>query len=339
VKSATRPRREPGSERLLYVDPAHDRFTHRSAGDLPDLLRPGDLLVVNDAATLPASLCVVGQSLELRLVRRGASDAEWSAILLGAGDFRVPTENRAVPRALDCGEELDFGDGLRATVIAVDAELPRLVAIRFRLRGAALFSALYRRGRPVRYAYLEGEMALSDFQNRFAARPWALELPSAGHCLTWDILLRLRARGVATAHLTHAAGISSTGSPALDRRLPLPERYDIPPSTLTAIARTIDGGGRLVATGTTVVRALEACHAEHGRLVAGEGEARLVIGPGFRPRIVNGILSGMHEPTTTHYALLQAFAARGLLERALEAADRAEYLQHEFGDTMMVLSS
>jgi S-adenosylmethionine:tRNA ribosyltransferase-isomerase len=339
VKPATRPRSEPGTERLLYVDPAHDRFAHHVARDLPDLLGAGDLMVVNDAATLPASLAVTGQSLEVRLVRRGPTDAEWFAILLGAGDFRSPTEERGPPRAVCEGEELDFGAGLSAAVTAVDPELPRLVEIRFHLRGAALLSALYRCGRPVQYAYLERELALWHFQNRFAARPWALELPSAGHCLTWETLLRMRARGVGIAHVTHAAGISSTGSLALDERLPFPERYEIALSTVQSIERTKDAGGRVVAVGTTVVRALEACQAEHGRLRAGEGEARLVIGPGFRPRVADGILSGMHEPTTSHYALLQAFAPRALLERALDAAARAEYLQHEFGDTMLILAN
>ncbi len=339
MRPATKPRAAPGTERLLYVDPARNHFAHHGAGDLPDLLRPGDLLIVNDAATLPASLSVIGEALELRLVRRGRSDAEWSAIVLGAGDFRVPTEKRGAPRALREGEMLDFGEGLAATVTAIDPQLPRLLEIRFHLRGAALLSALYRRGRPVQYAYLERELALWDFQNRFASRPWALELPSAGHCLTWDLLLRLRARGVGVAHVTHAAGISSTGSTEIDRRLPFPERYEIAPPTLLSIARAKERGGRVVAAGTTVVRALEACHAEHGGLVAGEGEARLVLGPGFRPRVTDGILSGMHEPATSHYALLQAFAPAELLERALGAAEQADYLQHEFGDTMLILAS
>jgi S-adenosylmethionine:tRNA ribosyltransferase-isomerase len=339
MRPATRPRDEPGSERLLYVDPMAGRFFHRVLGDLASLVRSGDLLVVNDAATLPASLFVSGQPLEVRLVRRGQSDADWTAILLGAGDFRTPTEKRAPPRAVREGERLDFGDELSATVVAVDAESPLLVDIRFQLQGAALLSALYRRGRPIQYAYLERELPLWEFQNRFAARPWALELASAAHGLTWDMLFRLRARGVAITHLTHAAGISSTGSAALDRRLPFPERYEISAATRRAVARTKNEGGRIIAVGTTVVRALEACHAEHGELRAGEGEARLVIGPGFRPSVVDGILSGMHEPKTSHHALLQAFARRELLDRAFEAAEQAGYLEHEFGDTMLILET
>jgi S-adenosylmethionine:tRNA ribosyltransferase-isomerase len=339
VKPASLPRDEPRALRLLAVDPAQDRYAHHTVADLPDLFREGDVLVVNDAATLPASLAVAGEPLEIRLVRRGSCDEKWTAITLGAGDVRTPTEKRGSPRAVREGEVLDFGGGLEATVTRVDPEHRRLVDLSFHLVGSALFSALYRRARPIQYAYLERELALFHFQNRFAGRPWALELPSAGHCLTWDLLGRLRARGVSLAHLTHAAGISSTGSAELDRLLPLPERYEIPASTLRAIETAKARGGRVVAAGTTVVRALESCQRQHGRLTSGEGEARLVLGPGFRPRIVDGILTGMHEPETSHFALLRAFAPARLLERALAAAEQAEYLQHEFGDTMLILAS
>jgi S-adenosylmethionine:tRNA ribosyltransferase-isomerase len=338
MKPAMRPREEPGTERLLHVDPARDRWAHHTVADLPELLGARDLMVVNDAATFPASLAVAKEPFELRLLRRGRSDAEWTALTLGAGNARTPTEERGAPRPLHVGEELDFGEGLVAEVTDIDPRHARLVEIRFRLRGARLFSALYRRARPVQYAYLERDLPLWHFQNRFGGRPWALELPSAAHCLTWDVLLRLRARGVGLAHLTHAAGISSTGSVELDRCLPLPERYELPPSLIDAIDRTKTRGGRVVAVGTTVVRALEACFADNGKLVSGEREARLVIGPGFSPRVVAGILSGMHEPTTSHFALLGAFVDRGLLERALDAAERAGYLQHEFGDNMLILA-
>jgi S-adenosylmethionine:tRNA ribosyltransferase-isomerase len=224
-------------------------------------------------------------------------------------------------------------------VTRIDSQHGRLVDLSFHLAGSDLFSALYRRARPIQYAYLERELALFHFQNRFAARPWALELPSAGHCLSWDLLWRIRARGVSLAHLTHAAGISSTGSAELDRLLPFPERYDIPSSTLRAIETAKASGGRVVAAGTTVVRALESCYRRHGRLVSGEGEAKLVLGPGFRRRIVDGILTGMHERETSHFSLLRAFAEGNLLERALAAAEQAEYLQHEFGDIMLILAS
>jgi S-adenosylmethionine:tRNA ribosyltransferase-isomerase len=191
----------------------------------------------------------------------------------------------------------------------------------------------------VQYAYLEKELSLWHFQNRYASRPWALEMPSAGHWLTWQLLIELGERGIELAHVTHAAGISSTGSEKLDRMLPLPERYDIDTAAVQAVSSAKKRGGRVVAVGTTVVRALESTFAERGVLSPGEGEARLILGRGFRPKVVDGVLSGMHELATSHFALLEAFASRPLLEKALQTADRAGYLQHEFGDATLVLRS
>jgi S-adenosylmethionine:tRNA ribosyltransferase-isomerase len=338
MKPATLPRSQPGTERLLWVDPGRGTWSHHRIADLASLLSSRDLLVVNDAATLPGSLRAVGTDVEARLVRRGQSDREWTAVLFGKGGFRVPTEDRPEPTPVACGDRLDFGEGLRAEVTRVDPHHPRLVDIRFAYSGAPLWMAIYRNGRPIQYAYLERELPLWHFQNGYAARPWALEMPSAGHCLTWELLLDLRSHGIALAHITHAAGISSTGSEVLDRMLPWPERYEVSEAAVASIAATRARGGRVIAVGTTVVRALESCFAERGRLVSGDGEARLILGPGFKPRVIDGILSGMHEPATSHFALLEAFASRVLLRRSLEAAERAGYAQHEFGDVTLVLS-
>jgi S-adenosylmethionine:tRNA ribosyltransferase-isomerase len=226
---------------------------------------------------------------------------------------------------------------LAASVAAVDDEEPRLVTLEFDDAGAKLLRGLYRQGRVIQYSYVRDPLELWDVQNRFAARPWAFEPPSAALPLNFALLDALRRRGVELAWLTHAAGISSTGSPTLDRRLPLPERYELPESTIAALESAHARGGRVVAVGTTVVRALESSAAEHGRPRAGAGEARLILGPGFRARVVSGILTGMHEPSTSHYSLLEAFAPRALLDRATEGAARAGFLQHEFGDSCLIL--
>jgi S-adenosylmethionine:tRNA ribosyltransferase-isomerase len=338
MKGAASPR--PAlSHRILRIDPKAGTHAHFSAADLPSLLLPGDLLVVNDAATLPASFRIAHRDAELRLVRRGENDSEWTAVLFGKGDFRTPTEARGEAPRVAAGERLELEDGTALIVTHVDPEEPRIVGVRFGLSGAELFRALYRAGKPIQYAYLARELELWDLQNRFASRPWALEMPSAGHFLTWEILLALRARGVGLAHVTHAAGISSTGSLELDRKFPMPERYEIGRRAADAVRRTKENQGRVVAVGTTVVRALEASYAEHGALEAGTGEARLLLGPGFRPKIADGILSGMHESGTSHFALLEAFASASLLRSALTEAERAGYLQHEFGDATLVLGS
>ncbi len=323
------------AERLLHVDPKARSFADHRFADLPALLRPGDLLVLNDAATLPASLRMKNHDAELRLLAR-ERDGTFRAIAFGAGDFRTTTEARPAPPRFGAGSELVF-DGLRAHVVEVDAEEPRLVRVRFESEGREFFEALYRAGRVVQYAYVERPLELWDVQNRYASRPWAFELPSAGRPLTFGLLGELRARGVELAVVTHAAGLSSTGSSSLDRRLPVPEQSDIPFDTVRAVEAAKARGGRVVAVGTTVVRALEGRALEAQRLSAGRNETSLVIGRGFRPRVVDGLVTGLHDPATSHFALLEAFAERSLLVSALEHASRTGYLEHEFGDSCLVL--
>ncbi len=200
---------------------------------------------------------------------------------------------------------------------------------------AELMSALYRVGRVVQYAYLERPLALWDVQTGYASRPFAFEPPSAGLSLSFELFGAMRARGARLARVTHAAGLSSTGSAALDRRLPLPERYDVPEETGLAIERTRQAGGRVVAVGTTVVRALESAAAS-GKLRTGEGTATLVLGKGFRRRVVDDLLTGMHVEGTSHFALLEAFVGRELLTEGLEVAAALGYEEHEFGDLCLV---
>jgi len=162
-------------------------------------------------------------------------------------------------------------------------------------------------------------------------------MPSAGRPLGAATLRELRRRGVRLATLTHAAGLSATGDPVLDAALPLPEPYEIPSRTASLVRGTRRRGGRVVAVGTTVVRALEGAALEDGLPRPGAGETDLVISPRFRPRVVDGLLSGVHEPRESHHRLLGAFAPRELLEAGLERAVAEGYHNHEFGDSMLLL--
>jgi S-adenosylmethionine:tRNA ribosyltransferase-isomerase len=165
-----------------------------------------------------------------------------------------------------------------------------------------------------------------------------MEQPSAGRPLTAQALRDLARRGVGLATVTHAAGLSSTGDAALDARLPLPERFEVPRRAVRAIDETRDRGGRVVAVGTSTVRALEGQAALHdGRLVAGGGVTSLVIGADHRLRVVDGLLTGLHEPGSSHFELLKAFAPEGLLRGALAHAEAEGYLAHEFGDSSLLL--
>jgi S-adenosylmethionine:tRNA ribosyltransferase-isomerase len=337
VKAATepRPRRE---RRLLLLERASGSIGDAQLDDLPSLLRAGDLLVVNDAATLPASLPArlpSGAAGEVRLVRARDDGRRWQAVLFGAGDWRTPTERRPPPETLAIGARLEVA-GLWATVIDSFRTSVRLFELRFESELDAVWAALYRHGRPVQYAHVTAPLQLWSVQTAFAARPWAAEAPSAGMPLDWSLLSALRARGVAWAAITEGAGLSSTGDPALDAALPLPERFEVPPATVRAVAAARARGGRVVGVGTSVVRALESAAAS-GELRATAGETDLVIGPGYRPRIVDGLLTGLHEPTASHFALLQAFAPRAQLEAAYAHAERSGYLGHELGDTNLIL--
>jgi S-adenosylmethionine:tRNA ribosyltransferase-isomerase len=327
------------ADRLLHVEPSSGALAVTRVGELPGLLRPGDLLVVNDAATLPASLSGVGPGgapVELRLA--GATeDGSWSVVAFGAGDWRGRTEDRPPPPALAAGDHIAFGGELRAEVIRVSPLSPRLLDVSFEPGGDGFWAALYRRGRPVQYSYLDAPLALWHVQTAYASRPWAVELPSAGRPLNGSLLLALRRRFVGVAALTHAAGLSATGDPALDAALPLPERYEIPAETAVAVARAREARRRVVAVGTTVVRALEGAAARRGILHAGAGVTDLRVGEGFRPRVVDGVFTGMHEPGTSHFELLAAFAPRPLLERAHALAEESGFLAHEFGDSMLIL--
>jgi len=336
IRTARAP--QPGfqPERLLVIDPLTRRFGDYRIGELPGLLGPGDLLVVNDAATLPASLRVDAE-LELRLVS-AERDGTFRAVAFGAGDCRQPTEARGIPRTLRQGETLTFSQAFTATLVDVDPATPRLVRLRFNLEGAALFRELYRHGKPIQYAYADAPLQLWDVQNRYASRPWAFELPSAGRPLTFELLFELEARGTRLTHVTHAASISSTGSEQLDARLPLAERYEISEQAAHAVARCRSVGGRLIAAGTSVVRALEGHAGVDGFVAAGSGETELRLSRSYTPRVVDGLLTGLHEPGTSHFALLEAFAPRQLLLRAVEHAARTGYLQHEFGDSCLILA-
>ncbi|HTU63604.1 MAG TPA: S-adenosylmethionine:tRNA ribosyltransferase-isomerase [Polyangiales bacterium] len=329
------------STRLLVVDPAHARLAGRTMRDLPELLRGGDLLIVNDAATLPASLparTASGASIELRLLGPEAS-GQFSAVVFGAGDYRIRTEDRPAPPPLQIGEQLQVGPQLTASVIARSQVSQRLVDIRFDLQGAELWRALYAWGKPVQYAYRIEPLPLWSVQTAYATRPWASEMPSAGKPISIEILLALAARNVQVATLTHAAGLSATGDPELDRALPLPERYELPPATVQAIADTRAAGGRIIAVGTSVVRALEAAYQRgQGSLAAGTDIASLRITPQHKLQVVDGLLTGIHAPEESHFELLGAFMPSALLEQSHLHARAHAYREHELGDECLILS-
>lgn len=213
---------------------------------------------------------------------------------------------------------------------------PRLLLLRLLGNRASIFAGLARHGRPIQYAHVPDPLALWDVWTGIATVPVAFEPPSAGFALDWRTLDAWRRRGVGFATLTHAAGLSSTGDPALDARLPFDEPYRIPERTARLVAEAKREGRRVIAIGTTVVRALEAAAGGEGRVREGEGIARGRIGGQTRLTVVDAVLTGVHQPGESHFELLAAFADQRLLGRISAAFLAGGYRTHEFGDSMFL---
>ncbi|NUP09640.1 MAG: S-adenosylmethionine:tRNA ribosyltransferase-isomerase [Polyangiaceae bacterium] len=334
--SAPRPKSE---DRLLVVDAATRALTDARFDDFARFLRDDDVVVVNDAAAFPASIgfTTAGKRAELRILR-GGDPSLVDAVVLGEGDRLVRTEDRGEPPALVEGDSVTLDGGIEALVVAVDPRSPRLLKVRLKGDVARATIGFYREGRPVQYAYVPTALALWDVQTPYAGRPWASEMPSAGRPLSWRILGAIRSRGIEVLRVTHGAGLSSTGDAALDERLPLPERYAIDVEAARSINTAKASGRRIVAIGTSVVRALEASARSTGRVEPGSAVTDLIVGPETKRAVVDAVLTGMHEIGTSHFSLLEAFAERELVTQAVEHGAREGYLLHEFGDSMLVVA-
>jgi S-adenosylmethionine:tRNA ribosyltransferase-isomerase len=337
MSAADRPDRR--SAKLFTID-ANGGMRHLPRTELASLLSRGDLVIANDAATLPASLrgthrgC--GEPLEVRLAgwTSARDPTRYVAIAFGTGDHRTRTEDRPPPPSLSPGDRLSLG----ALVAVVERLLdhPRLFTLRFIGNRETVLGGLAGHGQPIQYAHIPEPLALWDVWTRIAADPIAFEPPSAGFALDWRTLAAWRQRGISFATLTHAAGISSTGDATLDLRLPFDEPYRIPERTAAAIKQAKSEGGRIVAIGTTVVRALESAANADGSVRAGDGVASGRIVPETRLRVVDAILTGVHETGESHFELLQSFADDVVLDHIFAALVKHGYRTHEFGDSILI---
>jgi len=340
--AAQLPVQRPADAKLLVVD-AQRNLIHVPRTAFVDFLHANDLVIANDAATLPASLTGIhqpsGKLIEVRLAGRPSLDPQdvnrFSAVVFGDGDFHMRTEDRPLPPPLQSGDTLVLGP-LHATVEELLGH-PRLVTLRFAGTADEVWSGLASHGRPIQYSHLQSSLELWDVWTKIAGPPVAFEPPSAGFVLDWHVLSAIREHKARFATVTHAAGISSTGDDDLDRLLPFDEPYHIPTSTAKAVELTRQRGGRVIAVGTTVVRALEAAATDDGHLRSGDGVATGRIGPSTHLKVVDAILSGTHERGTSHYELLRAFLEDSTLERATAELDARGYRTHEFGDSVLIL--
>jgi S-adenosylmethionine:tRNA ribosyltransferase-isomerase len=305
--------------RLLVSSRSTDAIAHAHFRDLPDFLRTGDLLVLNATATLPAALPAV---------RDGERFALHVSTQLPAGLLVV--EPRRVSASM--GDDIALPGGGRLVLLTPYRDSRRLWIAQAELP-LPLLEYLRRYGGPISYSYVERPFPLDAYQTVFASEPGSAEMPSAGRAFTRSMLACLWRRGVRFAKLVLHAGVASL---ELDER-PYEEYYEIPAATAERVRRTKGRGGRVVAVGTTVVRALESAADGNGGVLAAKGWTDLVITPERGLRVIDALLTGFHEPRATHMAMLEALAGRAHLEKVYAEALAGKYLWHEFGDLHLLV--
>jgi S-adenosylmethionine:tRNA ribosyltransferase-isomerase len=306
--------------RLLVSYLGDDRIVHARFDQLPDFLRPGDLLVANDSATLPAALHARrsdGAEIDVHLSTNLAEQI-WVV------------EPRHVTVAT--GEVLTLPGGGSALLLGPYNDSRRLWIARLDLP-APIVDYLDKWGRPITYSYVRDRWPIELYQTVYARAPGSVEMPSAGRAFSEEVLARLVAKVVDFLTLTLHCGISSLE----EHEAPYPEFCVVPAETAEAVNAAKAAGRRVIAVGTTVVRALESTVDDTGRVSPWHGWTNLVVTPDRGVRAIDGLLTGFHEPRASHLALLEAIAGHPHLEHAYRAALAGRYLWHEFGDLHLLL--
>jgi S-adenosylmethionine:tRNA ribosyltransferase-isomerase len=324
--------------RLLVAEAATGteiRLRHSRFRDLGSHLRPGDLVVVNTSATLAAELDAVDEGTGAPVVLHVATplpDGTWVLELRTAPDGARPVLD-ALP-----GTTIRLPDNAKARLLApYPSDGPHGTRLwRAEVTGdRTLPEEMARHGRPIAYGYLRGRWPLADYQTVFALHPGSAEMPSAGRPFSTGLVTELVSRGIGFAPITLHTGVSSqdAGEP------PQAERFEVPPGTARLVNATRQAGGRVIAVGTTVTRALESAAGPDGRLRPARGWTELVIGPDHPARVVTGLITGLHNPDASHLLLVESVAGAELTQRAYDAAVAAGYLWHEFGDSCLLLGN
>lgn len=295
--------------RLMVTRRADDSVVHAHFRQLPRFLEAGDLLVLNTTATLPAAVEQLHISTQL------------------PGGLAI-----VEPRTRDVSSIIQLPGDVTATLLAPYRDSTRLWIAR--LEGLTdLRAYLARYGRPITYSYIDRAFPIDAYQTVYADAPGSAEMPSAGRAFTRQMLVCLRRKGVRLAKLVLHTGVASLEA----HERPHEELYEVPARTADEARRAKERGGRIVAVGTSVVRALESSVDRAGRVIASRGWTDLVITPDREMRVVDALLTGLHEPRATHLAMLEALAGREHVRKAYAAALEAKYLWHEFGDLHLLV--
>lgn len=312
--------------KLMVLDRKTGNVGHDQFFCLADYLNPGDLIVLNNSRTVPAILQaklireakLINQNVEIRLARR--HDEEIWDVLIVADEVCL-------------GDILQFSTDLSAQVIDQKKGSP-LKTIFFSKKGTELYNPIYALGEPIRYEYIQHEWELDYYQTVFASRPGSVEMPSAGRAFSWEMLFNLQRKGIQLDFIQLHTGLSYLLDDDLESS---PEdnyeEYQLSENTMEKINKTKASGGRVIAVGTTVVRALESAG------VTGElsGVTNLYINENFPLKLVDGIITGFHEPKASHLDMLTAFVPQEILWNAYDTAIKNRYLWHEFGDMNLII--
>jgi S-adenosylmethionine:tRNA ribosyltransferase-isomerase len=316
--------------RLMVAHKTDGSLVHTHFSELPRFLNEGDLVVVNTSGTLAAEVDGVdadGNDVQVHLSTQ-----------LPAGLWTVEVRREGQPflHAV-AGSDIKLTGGGTVTLLTPYSPGPSGLGARLWVSVLQtpdpLHTYLTRHGRPIRYGYVQGSYPISAYQNIYVTEPGSAEMPSAGRPFTPEVLTRLMAKGVGVAPLLLHTGVASLEA----NEPPYAEYYKVSSSTAHRINGARQGGGRVIAIGTTVVRALETVLDEHGRVHQGSGWTETVVTPDRTVRSVDGFLTGWHEPEASHLAMLEAIAGRPLLEASYAAALSERYLWHEFGDSHLIL--
>ena len=327
--------------RMLVARRSDGSIEHRTFSDLPELLAPGDVLAINVSATIPAAVPARrrdGEQVRVHFATRAPHlEDDWRVVEIRSADG-------SRPRRIAAGERLELRGGATLDLVAPYASGERLKLARFCCAllvddkappsGAAdLPKYLERHGEPIRYSHVSRPWPLEDYQNVYAISPGSAEMPSAGRPMTRELISRLVAREIVVAPITLHCGVSSAES----HEPPFPEWYEVPERTAQLIAAARESGGRVIAVGTTVVRALESAGGPDRCSCARAGWTGLVVTPECGVSVVDGLITGWHEPEASHLQMLEALMGPELLARSYDAALDAGYLWHEFGDSHLIL--
>lgn len=312
--------------KMMVLEKNTGNITHGQFFELDQYLNAGDVLVLNNSRTIPAILKanwhrdgkLLGIGIEIRLARK-KTDSTWEALIVADG--------------VKAGDEFRFAEGLEAKVVGDVLKSP-LKFVKFSAGGRELLESFYSIGEPVRYEYIDQPWKLDYYQTVFGSQPGSVEMPSAGRAFSWELLLKLQRKGVKLAYLQLHTGLSYLLD---DNYLHSPEdhyeEYAISHEDMEAILAAKSAGGKVVAVGTTVVRALESA----ARTSNLSGWTNLYVNSEYRLKVVDGIITGFHEPKASHLDMLTAFVDQKRLFEAYNAAIDRKYLWHEFGDVNLII--